>query len=473
MKHLKNLKIQEKKIVVFFDRVGIDDYHFASVADKIVMDPLGTMTLEGYVAGRTFLKGTLEKLGVGYDELRFFKYKSAVENFSRDKFSIADKEQRQKLINDYYNLAKNDICEGRKISFEKFDNTVNNQMMLNSTNALSAGYIDKIGRWESVDSVIRELEGNSKMQVGYGFIEKNNLPEDNYWGNKPKIAVIYAIGACAMDEGINARSLVQYCDAAVNNPNIKAIVLRVDSPGGDALASDLISESLKKAKGKKPVIISQGYVAGSGGYWLSMYGDTIIAAPNTITGSIGVISGWMYNKEAKEKLGLSTDMVKVGNHADIGFGMTLPVIGLGLPDREFTVEERSFFEKEIREMYKEFVTKVATGRNKKFDDIEPLAQGHFYSGTEGLKIGLIDMLGGIETAINVAKKKAGLENVEIDLVSMPSASLVDFSGLMPKLIGVDVKQVLEDPILQALKYRLKNNGKIMTAMPLEIEIEAK
>jgi protease-4 len=160
------------------------------------------------------------------------------------------------------------------------------------------------------------------------------------WGELPRIAVVYALGECAMDSGIKARTLSKEVDALVEDSGIEAIVFRVDSPGGDAMASDLVAEALKKAKGKKPVIVTQGAVAASGGYWLSMYGDKIVAAPHTITGSIGVIGGWFYNAGLKEKLGMTTDRVQAGDHADIGFGMVLPFLGLGVPDRNLTEWER-------------------------------------------------------------------------------------------------------------------------------------
>jgi len=269
-----------------------------------------------------------------------------------------------------------------------------------------------------------------------------------------------------MDEGITARKLVYDVQAVVEDRSVKAIVLRVDSPGGDPMASDYIAEALKKAKGKKPVIVSQGAVAASGGYWLSMYGDTIVAAPNTVTGSIGVIGGWAYNKGIKEKLGMSTDLVKVGDHADLGFGFTLPFIGLGLPDRAMTDVERTRMEYAIKTMYREFVGKVASGRKRDTDAVEAIAQGRVWSGYDGLQNGLVDILGGLETAITVAKERAGIrKDEEVTLLELPKKGLIDFSQFMPKLIGVEVKQ--KDPILEHLRFLLQHNGQPMPILPIE------
>ncbi len=464
---LKDFKSTGKHVVMFVDRPNINVYHFTSVADKIVMDSQGMIMLEGFVTGRTFLKGTFEKLGIGYDEWRFFKYKSAVENFSRDKMSDADREQRQKLVNDYYRLAKDDISAARGFSSEQFDNMVDNEVVFLPEDALAKGLVDTLGRWETVKDVIKKLEGEEKRYTGRNSLARFNLPTDNFWGERPRIAVIYALGVCAMDEGIRARSLVHDVEAAVNDRTVRAIVLRVDSPGGDGMASDYIAEALKKAKGKKPVIVSQGAVAASGGYWLSMYADTIVAAPNTITGSIGVIGGWMYDKGLKEKLGFSTDLVKAGEHADLGFGFVLPLIGLpGFPDRNLTDLERAKMETTIRSLYKDFVGKVASGREMKAEEIDAIGQGRVWSGYDGKQNGLVDLLGGLETAINVAKDRAGLaRDREVTIVELPRPGLFDFGSLMPRFFGVQVAR--PDPMIEHLKFRLKNNGVPMPILPFE------
>jgi len=377
--------------------------------------------------------------------------------------SEEDSIQWKKLIDDYYTLAKSDICSGRKITGEKFDELVNNQTGFLPEEAVAQKLADTLGRWDTVIELIKKLEGKDSF-VNPSSLAKYNLPRDNYWGEKPEIALIYAIGECAMDEGIKARSLVNYVNRAVKNNNVKAIVLRVDSPGGDGLASDIIAEALKKAKGKKPVIISQGYVAGSGGYWLSMYGDTILAAPNTITGSIGVIGGWVYNMSFKEKLGLSTDYVKHGDHADLGFGMVMPFIGLSLPDRDLTPSEQKIIDNSILHEYNEFVGKVAFGRNKTTSYIDSVGQGRIYSGFDGLKAGLIDVIGGMSDAIDIAINKAGLTGKEYDVKEYPPAGFINFSSFLPK---IPFMQVEEDQMIKNLKFRLQYNGVSLPIMPLE------
>ena len=463
---LKEFRSAGKKVVVFIDRAGIDVYHFASVADRIAMDPQGMLTLEGYVMGRTFLKGTLEKVGVGFDEWRFFKYKSAVENLSRDRMSDADREQRQALLNEWYRVAKSDISEGRRLSPEVFDSFVNDSAIFLPQDALVKGLVDTLARWDAIGKVIACVEGRERSMTSPGALAAFLRPYDDRWGEPARIAVIYALGECAMDAGINARSLVKVVESVTKDSRVKAVVFRIDSPGGDGMASDIIAEAMKKCSEKKPVIVSQGSVAGSGGYWLSMYADTIVAAPGTITGSIGVIGGWVYDKGLKEKLGMTTDFVKVGEHADLPFGFTLPFIPIGLPDRDLTPIERGKMERSIKTMYGEFVQKVAAGRKLSPERVDSIGQGRIWSGTEGVKVGLVDLLGGLDDAVKIAKKRAGLrQDEEVEIIELPKKGLFNPAVFLPKLFGVPYRQPNE--ILDHLKFRFEHNGEPMPVMPLD------
>ncbi|MFN3872586.1 MAG: signal peptide peptidase SppA [Ignavibacterium sp.] len=462
---LKEFKSAGKRVYIYIDRAGMDEYHFASVADKIILDPMGTISLNGYLIGRTFLKGSLEKIGVGFHELRYFKYKSAAETYSRDKFSEADKEQRQRLVDEYYDIGRKDICEGRNFTHSQYDQLVDSLIAYLPDEALSLNLADTLGRWSDISKIIQSFEGKSKSLVNPSSLEKYNLPSDNYWSEKPKIAIIYAIGGTSMDDGIKARSLVSNVESAFSDNNIKAVVLRIDSPGGDALAADLIADVLRKNKGTKPIIVSQGFVAASGGYWLSMYADTIVAAPNTITGSIGVIGSFFYNKNLKEDLGLSTDFVKRGKFADLGFGFTLPVIPVSLPDRDFTEEESRIVETRIKTLYKDFVNKVASGRNKSFEEIENIAQGRVWSGRDGFKIGLVDILGGLDNAIEIARIKSGLSKDEFELKEYPTKPFININQFLPDLLPIKIES--ESPLIEDFKLRLRYNGEPMLMLPLD------
>ncbi|MGQ9603309.1 MAG: signal peptide peptidase SppA [bacterium] len=465
---LKEFKKAGKHVVVYLENVSFAKYHFASVADKVVMDPTATMELMGMRFGRYYLKGTLEKLGIGFDELRFFKYKSAYETFARDSMSEGDREQLQAILEDFYDLVRQDVCESRRIEPDEFDNLVNDGYLFLPDQAVEAGLVDTLAKWDDIGKVIEKLEGRPKKLVGPTRLARYSMLRDDYWGEKPRIAVIYALGECAMDQGIKARSLSKVIKDATGDRKIKAVVFRVDSPGGTVTSSDLVAEALKKCSEKKPVIVSQGWVAGSGGYWISMYGDKIVAAPNTITGSIGVIGGYIYNKGLKGKLGMTTDVIKAGKHSDFGFGPPIPFLGV-LPDRPMSDEERAKAEYGIKKFYNVFVDKVAAARHTEGQKIEKIAQGRIWSGTDGLSVGLVDEIGGIETAIEIARSKAGIrEKKNMCLVEMPEPPLIDTSKLMPKLIGVKNPSAPTNPVLEDLRFRIDHNGEIMPILPFEI-----
>jgi protease-4 len=229
--------------------------------------------------------------------------------------SEADREQRLALVEDFYTATRADVVASRNVSDDTFDKWVNEDVLISPKQALDLGLVDKLGRWDDVAKVIEELEGSKKPYVPASMLDENRYPS-NLWGEDPAIAVVYALGYCGMDTGIQARKLEKIVKDLTNDRWTKAIVLRVDSPGGSALASDLVAERIRECTKKKPVIISQGDVAASGGYWLSMYGSKIYAQPQTITGSIGVIGGWLWDDGIGKKLGHTSDHVQVGDKAE-------------------------------------------------------------------------------------------------------------------------------------------------------------
>lgn len=451
---LKRVRQAGKKIIVFIDRAEMTTFHLASVADKIVLDPEGDVQLAGYVSGRTYFKGTIEKLGLAFDEWRFFKYKSAMEPLSRDKMSDADREQYQNYVNDLYETVRADICEGRHISSEQFDKIVDEQVYLMPSLALESKLVDTLARWSDVGQIISNVTGVKMRRIQARDLVANALPPSK-WGESPEIAVVYGLGECAMDSGIKGRWLEKEFLRLRNNRNVKAVVFRVDSPGGDALPSDLVAEAIRKCSKEKPVIISQGQVAGSGGYWISMYGDTILAGPNTVTGSIGVIGGWIYDKSLSSKLGMTSDYVRRGAHAELGFGITLPFLKIQVPARNLTQEERGKMEGIIRQFYDIFVRKVADGRKMTEESVRKIAEGHFYSGIDGRELGLVDEIGGLMTAIAIAKQKAGFKpEDECNIVET-----VKYKGLIkfnPPFSPIST--IMDEPVYKYLKMLSEHPG---------------
>jgi protease-4 len=280
-----------------------------------------------------------------------------------------------------------------------------------------------------VKDVIKKMEGSEKSLVGANKLAGRFYPTQR-WGERPKIGLVYAIGACAMDSGIKARELSKLIDALAGKRQVKAVVMRVNSPGGSALASDVVVESMRKCAKKKPVIVSQGDVAASGGYWISMYADEIVVQPTTITGSIGVIGGWVWDAGFGEKFGLDGDFVKRGEHADVLFGITVPVLGATVPHRALTDDERDRLIDEMNGLYQGFVGKVAEGRKMTKEAVEAVAQGRVWTGSEGKALGLVDSIGGIEMAIQIARQKAGIDpEDEVEILDFNTQGLFDISTL--------------------------------------------
>jgi len=463
---LKEIKAKGKKIVVYMDRISMDNYAFASYADKIVLDPMGSITFAGYNFGKTYLKGMFDKIGVGVDELRFFKYKSAAETNARDKMSEGDREQLTRLAESFYQETKNEITTNRGISSELFERLVNDTVMILPKNAIALGLADSLGRWETVEAIVKDLEKEKTPVINKVYEKPERTFTDNKWSKpypKHRIAVIYAIGGTSMYDGIEAVSLSKTVKSIVNNDSYDAIVLRVDSPGGDPLAADLVGDEVRKAKGKKPVIITQGSVAASGGYWLSMYGDKILATPSTITGSIGVISMYMYDKGLIEKTGVTTDNVTIGKKADIGFGP----FGL-LANKPLSPQDRKQREEIILSLYNDFIERVAEGRKMTTTEVNEVGQGRIWTGTDGLDKKLVDEIGGLERSIAIAKEKAGIpSDEEVEIIEFPKQKFIDFSQFTPSIVSADASMVLLKELSAILTMMKNDSGKFLYSLPYD------
>ncbi len=457
---LRQFRGAGKKVVVYVERPDLEQYHFASVADHLVLDPAGELGLEGMVAGQTYFKGLLDQLGIGFDEWRLFPYKSLFETYTRQDMSPAEREQLQALLADNYGLAIDEISEARRLGPGRLDSLVEARVFFLPKEALAAGLVDRLGRWQDREQVVEELEGQRRALRSP---ERYPLPQEERWGEPPRIALFYALGLCALDEGIEARKLAAEIDEVRDDPRIAAVVLRVDSPGGDPLAGDLVAEAVRKCREQKPVVVSQGYVAASGGYQLSMNGSAILAAPNTITGSIGVIGGWLYNAGLKERLRLTTDKVQEGRHADLGFGATLPLLGLSLPDRNLDPAEREQAEGAIRAVYETFVAGVAQGRERSPAAIDSVAQGRVWSGARAVEKGLVDQLGGLQAALALAGEQAGLEE-EPQVLEFPRKPLLNPAILRPTLLH---SRLGRPAGLELLQFRLEHNGRPLLLLPAE------
>jgi len=309
---LAALRARGKRVIVYMDNARMTHLALASVADQIWLDPAGGIDMRGLATGRTYMRHALEKMGLGVDEWRFFTYKSAFEGYSRDSMSQPDREQRQALLDDFYDTIANTTATARGLSRPQFDAIVNGKGVLLPEEARAAGLVDSLGDLSAArraaPRVTRRVTAEAPV-TALGSVAGDPEWRTEEWGEPPQIAVLYGVGECAMSTGIRGPVLAKAIRDAARDRHVKAIVLRVDSPGGEILPSDLVAREVAIAAKKKPVLVSQGAVAASGGYWISMNADTIVASPLTITGSIGVIGGWVWNKSLSDKIGLDYDGV--------------------------------------------------------------------------------------------------------------------------------------------------------------------
>lgn len=455
---LQSVRDAGKRVVVYLDRAGLATMYLAAVADHVVLDPQGDLALPGLALSRSYLKGTLDKLGLGFQEHRYFAYKSAAETLSRDSMSDADREQRRRIVDVAYETWRDGIAAGRRRSPAAVDAVVDSLGFLTPQEALDAGLVDELGRWDQL------LESLRKDGARPGRWPESLRREywDQQWGSAARIPVVFLVGDCAMDSGINGRRSSAWLRKLARDPSVKAVVLRADSPGGDPLPSDLVADAVRALKAAgKPVVVSQGDVAASGGYWISMDGTRILTTPVTITGSIGVISGWLWDDGLAAKAGITAESVQRGRHADLYTQIGVPMLG-GLPRRPMNDEELARTEQVIRGMYDQFVAAVARGRGLDPAAVAEVAQGRVWMGQDAIERGLCDSIGGLADAIAEARRLAGLRPGDaVDVFEYPPRPLVRLPQLGPRLGvfgGLGAPGAVLDAAAAALRSAVRPGG---------------
>lgn len=460
---------QSKKFIYAYAEIYTEGgYYLASVADKIYINPAGDMLFNGMSANMTYMKSMLDKIGVEAQVIKHGKFKSAAESLVQDKMSDENRKQVEEFVGAMYNHYMEQIAKARHKETAEVMSIADELKIQTVEEAKALGMIDEIKyRDEVMEALKSKLKLKKDDKINFVTLGGYNSVPSKVNVSKNKIAVIYAIGDInggeGDDESIGSDRLARAIKKAREDKNIKAIVLRVNSPGGSALASDVIWREMMLTKGVKPLIVSMGNVAASGGYYISLAADTIVAQPNTITGSIGVI-GVLLNaqKLLNDKLGVHMDGVKFGKYAD-----------LGRADRPLTADERAIIQKAIDRIYIDFISKVATARHKTNAEIDSIAQGRVWAGTDALKIGLVDVLGGMDKAIEIAAKKAGLK--EYKVTSLPD--LKDPLEELMKSFGTSMKEEMLKAELKENYPAYRNMIKLMnmqglqTRMPFEIVIE--
>ncbi|MFV0537697.1 MAG: signal peptide peptidase SppA [Dysgonomonas sp.] len=402
---LVDFKTSGKFIVAYSDTYLQGCYYLSSVADKVIMNPQGNLDLHGLSASPTFYKGLLDKIGI---EMQIFKvgtFKSAVEPFMLDKMSDANREQVTSYINDMWSTITGDISESRKMSVEKI-NLITDSLGLfrKPETCVQDGLLDTLMYEPAVKEYIKTLVGVEEAKdIRFASIKDMTTVEYKEPSKSEDIiAVLYAEGSItngSSKEGITDKRFVKEIEKLKDNDKVKAVVFRVNSPGGSAYASEQIWKAISDLKEKKPVVVSMGDYAASGGYYISCNASKIIAQPNTLTGSIGIFGMFPNFEGISKKVGLSYDNVKTNKMSDFG-DTTRPM-------RE---DEKAVMQNYIERGYDLFLTRCSEGRGIPKDSLDRIAQGRVWTGAQALKIGLVDALGNLDTAIKEAAKLAELED---------------------------------------------------------------
>jgi protease IV len=460
-----------KFIVAYGDVMSQGAYYLASVADEIYINPQGTIDFRGLNSQIMFMKRMLDKIGVEVDVIRHGKFKSAGEPFFLEKLSEENRAQTQAYVSSLWNTILKDIADTRNIGINELNQFANTFITRTPEGALESRLIDGIAyRDEVMDNLRAKLELKEKDKVNlvdYPRYRNTPMPDNmNPAGKRNKIAVIYGSGGITMGKGadgsMGAEKIAEALRTARRDSTVKAIVFRINSPGGSALASEIMLREAMLAKDVKPLVVSMGDVAASGGYYVAAYASKIIAHPNTITGSIGVF-GIVPNMQEllNDKLGLTFDNVQTNDLSDLG--------SLNRPLRR---HEREIIQNEVDRIYMTFVNHVAQGRGLTYENVDEMAQGRVWSGVDAQRLGLVDEFGGLEYAIEQAAALAGVDNYRV--VEYPIEE--DFFTRLMESMGNMEARIIKNrlgetyTIYQTMQQLNEQKG-IMMRMPYDIVIE--
>ena len=401
-----------KKVYAYLEAPSTRDYYVASAANEITMNPFGEMEIPGLAITKTYYKNGLDKFGFDVQVTRVGKYKSAVEPFILNKMSDADREETQRLIDDLWGDFVTAVTSSRSIDATTFQQLVDTDGYILPEHALASHLVDKLGYFDEVLNELGKIAPSSdyariplpfKQVAITDYMTAGRTPRLlGERGGDKVVAVLYLEGEIVDGWGETSNIGGDRFAAELRQLNkddeVKAVVLRVNSPGGSAYASEVIQREIINLKAKKPVIVSMGNYAASGGYWVSTYGDHIFAEPNTLTGSIGVFGMFVdAQKFFNDTAGITFDTAKTGNFADFE-----------TVSRPKTPQELAMAQSRVDNIYQKFINKVSTSRNIPADTVQSIAQGRVWTGSDALPLHLVDEMGGLEDAITFAAKKANL-----------------------------------------------------------------
>jgi len=461
---LVDFKKSNKFIYAYGEYYTEGAYYLSSVADKIYLNPIGLVEFNGLYSEVPFIKGVLEKLEVRPEIFRVGEFKSAIEPLMLDKMSDANRLQVTSYLNSIYDVYLKDISLSRKIEASKLRQISDSMLVRKPEDALTYQLITNVGYEDEILEILRkDLKVDKKEKIK--FITINNYYksiESKY--SKNKIAVLFAEGDInsgrSTDESIGSETIVNELRKLRKDDKVKAIVLRINSPGGSALASDVMWREIMLTRKEKPVIASMSNVAASGGYYMAMACDTIVAQENTITGSIGIF-GVLFNAEnlLKNKIGVTTDRVTTGKYSDIGN-----------PVRPITAQERQIIQENIERGYETFTTKAAQGRKMSVENLKKIASGRVWSGSQAKENGLVDVIGGLDVAIEIAAKKAKITEYQPKYYPVQQDFFAKLSGKSKEETLIREQLGEETYLYYKTLQKIKNLQGVQARLPFDLVI---
>lgn len=466
-----DFKSSGKFVIAYSENYSEGDYFLASVADEVYLNPLGMVEFDGLSSQVVFVKGTLDKLGIEPQIFKVGDFKSAVEPFDRKDMSEASRLQTSAFLNAIYDHYLASVADARGLDAASLKEISSELLVTKAADALQHKLVTALRYRDEVESDLRErlgIEEDKKIDfVSHAKYLKTLVSTASSSSNR--ISVIFADGNIVTGEGsetsIGSDKFAKEIKKARMDDKVKAIVLRINSPGGSALASDVIWREVKLAQREKPVIASMSDVAASGGYYIAMACDTIVALPTTITGSIGVF-GMLPNigPFLEDKLGVTTDVVNTGKHSDM-YTITRPLTGF----------EKQVFQESVEDIYETFTKKAAEGRGMSLEDLKAVASGRVWSGVEAKEKGLVDVFGTLDDAVAIAAQAAGVEEGDYKINYYPrKKDMLQqlLSGFEENVRTKLLKQEMGPayPYMQQLKG-IKEMSGIQARMPYDLVIE--
>ncbi|MEP1032793.1 signal peptide peptidase SppA [Ekhidna sp.] len=461
---LLDFKESGKFVYAYGEYISESDYYVASVADSLFLNPTGAIEFNGLGVNITFYKGMFDKLDIKPEIFRVGDFKSYVEPYIRKDLSPENRLQYTELLNSMYGTYLNNVSNSIRIPVEKLRDISDQMKVSLPQDAADVGLVHKIGYEDELKSVMKEKLGLNESK-DLRTMKMNKYiqaisTEGDYSSNR--IAVIVAEGDIVMggDEGIVGATFAEEIRKARNNDKVKAIVMRVNSGGGSMTASDMIWRELMLTKGKKPIIASMGGAAASGGYYIAMPADSILAQPNTITGSIGIFGMWFnFGEFLENKIGITHDVVKTGDFSDI-YTVTRPL-------RD---SERAIIQRGVNEGYEVFTQKAADARGMTQAELKKIASGRVWSGEQAVKNGLVDQLGDFNDAIEMAAKAAGIEDdYMVAYYPKQKPFIEEILEKMNAKVQFTLFGVEADPLLKQAKS-LKNLKGLQARLPGNLEV---